>query len=161
MGIALNKDISFRKIFDAVVWAAVKAMLFASVIPMLQLGFVLHNLSEPKELLSSLAGAFGMTIIGYVLLLPILGIFSYVIGAPLTILILKRGWFHLFTLILVGAFTTFIFFGIIPAVFIGKKPPIEALASSGLHLLCAGALTGFFLHRQLLKTCLHQLPKHS
>ncbi len=126
-------------------------MLVISLVAGIQLGFVLDKIEKSKGLMDTFGGSLLMALIGGILYFPAVIIFTLIIGAPTTMVILRKGWNHLYTFLFVGAFSALLFLRIIPFLFSKGPSNFTDFVSGSIYFLLGGALTGFLLHRQLLK----------
>lgn len=84
--------------------------------------------------------------LSFLILLPL-----NLIGTPIVLLILKKGCYHLYTLVILGALTSLVFCKSLALLGSDDPMSLKVLLTGNFYFLLAGGLTGFFLYRQLDK----------
>lgn len=145
----MRVNLQYGRVFGELFWAASKAMLIIVLISTLKIGFGFYKSDLGEGFLDSFGAAILMHILGYIIYLPMICIFVFLVGTPLILYISKKGWNDSYCFMVVGAVTSFLFLQVLPIIILNNSRAFSSFILSTGYCLIGGALTGYFLHRQL------------
>ncbi|PZP56946.1 MAG: hypothetical protein DI586_02015 [Micavibrio aeruginosavorus] len=144
-------QVKFGRIFAETIWASFKALLIMSLLYALAAGIIVSNMNLPSNnVTDSFMGIFVLSLIGALLLMPVLFVFDLLVMAPLIAYIIKKKYIDIKIFIIAGGICSSIFFNIFNLVS-NYTFNFTKFIWDGVWFFIAGGLLGYFLYKQIFR----------